>query len=122
MQLKDIDIGTISSVTVWSAIGLPALWLFFKRVLMTSSATAANIEVITLMREEIGRVHVKNIELDNKLTALTLQMNGLMLERNNALQRIIDLEQELGLLCLHLRENGIDTEVSRRHHDNNADA
>jgi len=106
MELKDLAIEEIATVTAGAAIGVPAFWLFLKRTFMNTKAVEANSEIIMLLRDEVQRVHAENITLSTQLQAV-------MQERRLLDKRVSDLEHELEMLCNRMEQAGINPNLIR---------
>jgi len=107
MELKDMAIEEIVTVSTGAAIGIPAFWLFLKRIFMNTKAVDANSEIIMLLRDEVQRVHAENI-------SLSAQLQAVIQERRLLDKRVSDLEHELETLCNRMAQAGINQNLIRR--------
>jgi peptidoglycan hydrolase CwlO-like protein len=107
MHELPLDLETVTTAATGALIGLPALWLFFRHVLMKALAIDANADIISLMRAEIGRLQTRNVELSEKIDQLNQKIARLTDERDNALDRIAVMEREMGRLRQSLEQRGL---------------
>lgn len=88
MEIKEVPVETISTAATGLAIGVPALWMFFRRIILSNKITDANTHVIDLLREEVTRLNESNAKLAE-------QIEQLIEERAVNDRRISELEAEL---------------------------